>query len=395
MQDLIRFEIVELIKEINKNKPRDVCEKTEKILYRIYGDIITSEEIENVSVLYRMIFYAYKKTPILGYNMLSGFLQFGQSDEGLKYKPLLDHLVIEAFDKLIEIGGWSILKECINNLRDNLTHLIHEPIFKHILSRITRQLYEDENEEFNPDNLSDICHHLPREKSFIWGWFSYYIAEAYYIYAYAYNDTYNDAYNVANKKQMRNYLMHYRKLMTSLRQYVPMDDPDLIKEEQETKIKAFENIEESWEGILSGLSLPEYKWAEDLIDCIMDSTDIEKEKTTELPKSGTASTTDMALALASAEELEYLIEKAIEKLHSQIDKEKKEEEFTMVEDPAAGEKETLEKHIEQAPAVQVQAVQAPAVQAPAVQVPAVQAPALPESPEKNNNSGWFSWLGWS
>jgi len=381
MQDLIRFEIVELIKEINNNEPRDVCENTEKILYRIYGDIITSEEIENVSVLYRLIFYAYKKNPILGYQMLSGFLQFGQSDEGLKYKPLLDHLAIEAFDKLIEIGGWAVLKECINNLRDNLIHLIHEPIFKHILSRITRQLYEDENEELNPDNLSDICHHLPREKSFTWGWFSYYIAEAYYIYAY------DDSSYVANKKQMRNNLMQYRKLITMLRRYVPTDDPDLTKQEIELKIKAFENIEESWEGILSGLSLPEYKWADDLIDCIMDSTDRASVSETAPTKTTTTATvTDMALALASAEELEYLIEKAIEKLHSQIDKEKKEEEFTMVE-AVTVEKDTLEEQV---------AVQQTAVQEPAVQEPAVQADqAVPESPEKNNNSGWFSWLGWS
>jgi len=370
-----------LIKEINNNEPRDVCENTEKILYRIYGDIITSEEIENVSVLYRLIFYAYKKNPILGYQMLSGFLQFGQSDEGLKYKPLLDHLAIEAFDKLIEIGGWAVLKECINNLRDNLIHLIHEPIFKHILSRITRQLYEDENEELNPDNLSDICHHLPREKSFTWGWFSYYIAEAYYIYAY------DDSSYVANKKQMRNNLMQYRKLITMLRRYVPTDDPDLTKQEIELKIKAFENIEESWEGILSGLSLPEYKWADDLIDCIMDSTDRASVSETAPTKTTTTATvTDMALALASAEELEYLIEKAIEKLHSQIDKEKKEEEFTMVE-AVTVEKDTLEEQV---------AVQQTAVQEPAVQEPAVQADqAVPESPEKNNNSGWFSWLGWS
>jgi ribosome-associated translation inhibitor RaiA len=383
MQDLIRFEIVELIKDINNNEPRDVCENTEKLLYRIYEDVITSEEIEHVSVLYRLIFYAYKKNPILGYQMLSGFLQFGQSDEGLKYKPLLDHLAIEAFDKLIEIGGWTVLKECINNLRDNLVHLIHEPIFKHILSRITRQLYEDESEELNPDNLSDICHHLPREKSFTWGWFSYYIAEAYYIYVY------DDSSYVANKKQMRNNLMQYRKLITMLRRYVPTDDPDLIKEERELKMKAFEHMEESWEGILSGLSLPEYKWAEDLIDCIMASTDSAKATTATAPAPTTATVTDMALALASAEELEHLIEKAIEKLHSQIEKEKKkEEEFTMVEAAAAREKDTLEEQV----AVEETAVQVQA-QALADQEPAVQA--VPESPEKNINSGWFSWLGWS
>ena len=237
MQDLIKFEIVELIKDINNNEPRDVCENTEKLLYSIYEDIITSEEIEHVSVLYCLIFYAYKKNPILGYQMLSGFLQFGQSDEGLKYKPLLDHLAIEAFDKLIEIGGWSVLKECINNLRDNLTHLIHEPIFKHILSRITRQLYDDDNEELNHDNLSDICHYLPREKSFIWGWFAFCIVSAYY----------QTNQETLTNKVMRRYLMQYRKLLTGLRRIVPTsnnvenEEPYII-----TAIEAASEAETTW-----------------------------------------------------------------------------------------------------------------------------------------------------
>jgi hypothetical protein len=203
MQDIIRFEITELVRDINKNDAKYICQKTEHTLYHIYNDIITSEEIENLSVLYRLMFYAYKQNHYFAYEILSGFIQFGQSNEGKKYKPLIDHLAIEAFDKLIEIGGWYILRDCLNNLRDNLTNLDAEPIFKHIVSRVAKQLYADDCAPPNAVYVSNICHYLPREKSFTWGWFSYYIAEAYY-------NTTND---LLSNKKMRHCLMNYRNLL--------------------------------------------------------------------------------------------------------------------------------------------------------------------------------------
>jgi hypothetical protein len=84
MQDIIRFKIVELVKEININESQYFCEQTEDTLYHIYKDLLTSEEIEEVSVLYRLIFHAFKQNPLIAYELLSGFLQFGQSAEGLK-----------------------------------------------------------------------------------------------------------------------------------------------------------------------------------------------------------------------------------------------------------------------------------------------------------------------
>ena len=57
MQDIIRFEITELVKDVNKNDYHDICKKTENLLYCIYR--VTSEDLENLSVLYRLIFYAY------------------------------------------------------------------------------------------------------------------------------------------------------------------------------------------------------------------------------------------------------------------------------------------------------------------------------------------------
>ncbi len=388
MQDLIKFEIVELVKEINKNEPRYICQKTENTLYRIYKDILTSEEIENISVLYRLIFYAFKVNPIIAYQILSGFLQFGQSDEGTKYKPLLDHLAIEAFDQLIELGGYAILKDCINNLRDNLTHLTLEPIFKHIVLRIVNQLYADEQEEESPDNLSDICYHLPREKSFTWGWFSYYIAEAYYI-AKDYNaEPYYTAetyYNL-NKKKMRHYLMNYRKLITSLRQFVPKDDPTIIIADTNMENK----LKETWAGVLTGLSAAEYTWAAELINCIMDQT-VEQQPIVPAPApapvsvsvSAAITSAEIALAISSADDLEYLIEKAIAKLQAQEEKaqEEKAQEEKAQEEKAQEEKAQVQEEKEEKAQVQEEKEEFIIIQSP------------PEQ-EKNKNAGWFDWFGW-
>ena len=165
MQDIIRFEITELVRDINKDESYNICQKTEHTLYHIYNDIITSEEIENISVLYRLIFYAFQRNHYIAYEILSGFIQFGQSNEGKKYKPLIDHLAIEAFDKLIEIRGWSILRDCLNNLRDNLTNLDAEPIFKHIVSRVAKQLYADDFELYSKYFPNILIYATPHYKT--------------------------------------------------------------------------------------------------------------------------------------------------------------------------------------------------------------------------------------
>jgi hypothetical protein len=242
--------IIELVKAINKNEYTDIDTITQSLLYSIYTD-----DVKNLSLLYRLIFHAYKRDPLCSYHILSGFVKFGQSTDGNKYKPLLDHLAIEAFDKLIEIGGWSILRDCINILRDTLTNLITEPIFLHILSRITKQLYADEHESENPDNLSDICHYLPREKSFTWGWFAFCIIAAYYS---------PNEQKISNKL-IRKYLMHYRKLLTSLRRVVPQDDPN-----KDVAVSII--LTETWRDILTELDNSEYTWAADLINILMEST---------------------------------------------------------------------------------------------------------------------------
>ena len=356
MQDNIKFEILELIKEIHNKEANYICKKTDETLYHIYRDIITNEEVENLSVLYRLIFYAYNHNPIISYEMLSGFVKFGQSDEGNKYKPLLDHLVIEAFDQLLELGGWSILRDCVNTLRHNLINVPCEPIFLHIMSRIIKQLDADEHEPDNLDNLSDICHYLPREKSFIWGWFAFYIVSSYY----------STNQETLSNKVMRKYLMQYRKLLTSLRRIVPTtanvenDEPYTIASEAAV----------TWTDVLAGLAVPEYKWAADLINATMDSTIASVDEMKD----------ERAEAIVIINELEDLIEKVLVKLKDQSE----EQSPAPVQSPAT------------------EPVQSPA-QSQSEQSDQFLIIPLEEKKEEitqtttttTGGGGWFSWLGWS
>jgi hypothetical protein len=366
MQDIIRFEITELVKDINKNDYQDICKKTENLLYCIYR--VTSEDLENLSVLYRLIFYAYQQNPLCSYEILSGFLQYGQSEEGIKIKPLIDHLSIEAFDKLIELGGWSILCDCINSLRNNLENYPNEPIFKHIMSCIVKQLYADDHEMENPDHLSDICHYLPREKSYVWGWFAFYIASSYY----------HPSQENMSSKRMRKYLMLYRKLVTNLRQIVPKDEG--IKEtetETETETTRLTIVDDSWRDMVAHLSTTDYQWAIDLLNAIMGRVDIKiaHEVVTAAIKvqeqqAEQAEQQEQAEQFQEEdEEINNYLEKVAEKLESLS-----EESFTLVQ-----------SSVDQQSSADQQPV-------------ADQQSSATEKKVENTSTGgggWFSWLGWS
>ena len=382
MQDTIKFDILELIKDIHNKEANYICKKTDETLYHIYKDIITSEEIENLSVLYRLIFYAYNHNPIISYEILSGFLKFGQSDEGNKYKPLLDHLVIEAFDNLLELGGWSILRDCVNTLRYNLINIQSEPIFLHIISRIVKQLYADENEPDNLDNLSDICHYLPREKSFIWGWFAFYIVSAYYV---ANKET-------LTKKTMRKYLMYYRKLITSLRRIVPSNP--IVENDEPYNIAASEAAaaasDTTWTDVLVGLAVPEYQWAADLINATMDSTIASVNKTID----------ERTEAIVIINELEDLIEKVLVKLEDNISTEQKEQAQAQAEQSQAQAQAKQSQAQAQAQAQEKQLEQSQSQEKQLDQSEQFLIIPLEEKKEEitkttTTSGGWFSWIGWS
>jgi len=256
--NIIQYETRELVKHINENDPQTLCEKTDNLLYSIFQNTDITEEIKHLSVIYRLIFQAYKQNPFLSYQLLSGFLRFGNSAEGTPYKPLLDHLAIKAFNKLFELGSWSILRDCINILRMNLDTFDTEPLFQHIISRIVKQLRRDEKETENLSKVSDICHYLPREKSFVWGWFAYYVAAAYY----------GANQEVLNNKKLRKHLMQYRKMITGLRKIVQCENPTT------GGIQPYEHVKDSWADILLVLASEEHKWAVDLINNLMGKPDI-------------------------------------------------------------------------------------------------------------------------
>ena len=252
---LLQNQIITLVKELNAEQ-NTTAELTDHILYNIF---CIYKNTNYLSQVYKLIFYAFKQKPELAYSMLSGFIQFGQSPSGNQYKPLLDYFAIEAFNGLLKMGGWAILKPCVVHMRSSIYNFSNEPLFKHIIERIVIQLKTDMNEI--PYN-SDLCCHLPREKSFVWGWVSHNIARAYY------NDP---KYNVKcgrGEKKMRKYMMLYRKLLTNLRKNAAVSSA-YAPTTYASNASVPEKIEESWPGILNTLAAVEYQWAADIVDkCI-------------------------------------------------------------------------------------------------------------------------------
>ena len=265
---LLQNQIITLVKELNAEQ-NTIAELTDHILYNIF---CIYKNTNYLSQVYKLIFYAFKQKPELAYSMLSGFIQFGQSPSGNQYKPLLDYFAIEAFNGLLKMGGWAILKPCIVLLRSSIYNFSIEPLFKHIIERIVIQIKTDMNDI--PYN-SDLCCYLPREKSFVWGWVSHNIARAYY------NDPKYKVKCGRGEKKMRKYMMLYRKLITHLRKntlemmrinaytsttYAPTAYASTT---YAPTAYAPEKIEESWAGISNTLAAVEYQWAADIVDkCI-------------------------------------------------------------------------------------------------------------------------------
>jgi hypothetical protein len=163
--------------------------------------------------------------------MLKGILNFVQSKDGMKYKPMFDHYFIETYDWLVKTYGWSFLKQFMIILRDNLENGKNEMLFHHIITSIVSQLRADDTATI--ENMSYLCYQLPREKSFTWGWLTYYIAHVY-------GNKPNNLHTIVSAKHMRQYLMYYRRLLTSLRRRVVLYDTT------ETTTVAAEA--EQWEG---------------------------------------------------------------------------------------------------------------------------------------------------
>ena len=213
--EIIKSIIDELAKQPSVGIAREMTEIILKDIFCVNKSNFTDDEAyELIKRIYEIIFMSAgsEQNSETAYYILCGFIQFGHSEEGFQYKPMLDHFAIEAFDGLVERFGWSVIKPCVLTLQYNFINAPYEPLFNHIINRIINQLQYDINNCTTSYN-SDLCNYLPREKSFTWGWFSRYVACAYF-------PKVTGNLTTITPKQMRTKLMHYRKLIGKLRKNV-------------------------------------------------------------------------------------------------------------------------------------------------------------------------------
>ena len=275
-REIMQKQLIDIIDEIKQGEITYISEMTDTLLYNLFcvynNDITYDETMDYVSLLYRLIFQTHKHQPEIAYHIISGFMRFGQSVDGQNYKPMLDHYIMEAFDHLVQTNGWSILKKFVTILRYNLVKVENETVFNYILLHISAQLAKDNEDseavtceaEACDKQISDLCYNLPREKSFTWGWFSYYIAR---IYCSRQNVDANNA--LITPKKMRNYLMIYRRLLTKLRSSclheLPVSEARANVSVSEASDNVWEDEEIKWELVLYILNRTEYRWADNLI----------------------------------------------------------------------------------------------------------------------------------
>ncbi len=240
-------QVIALIHLINTDQLDLLSELTSTIIYNSL--FLCEKSTTYLSILYQLIFHTYKYNPTAACHILNGFIEFGYSANGMLYKPMIDYFVVEAFTGLFEIGGWSVLKPCLMVLCDSNPNYLNDSLFQHILAQIVSQLKQDENDMLYSSNL---CYNLPREKSFSWGWFSYDLTRAYY-----------SKNKIPTPKELRKYMMLYRKLLTSLRKNALNN----LVYQPDTQGK----IEENWTDLLNALC--HYKWAGDIIKNVINNDD--------------------------------------------------------------------------------------------------------------------------
>jgi hypothetical protein len=261
---IMKHHISTIVRLINSDKPISASNLTsiDDITMVILQNNLGHNEKTTIylSLLYRLIFHAYKYNPSAACRILNSFIQFSHTPQGMSCKPMLDYFVIEAFNELYNMFGWTILKPCVTVLRDTNANYHNEPLFKHILTQVGEQLTEDINDI---PYSSDLCYNLPREKSFSWGWFSYDLTRSYY--------------GSVSAKQLRKNMMIYRKLLTELRRNT-LEKPVIILNTNMAQVNPNPAIrmEEKWEDILSALA--EYTWASDIIKKVINIEEEEEAK---------------------------------------------------------------------------------------------------------------------
>ena len=168
----------------------------------------SNETTNHLNKIYNLIFEYSHKDIYISTEVMCGFMLFGKSKNGKKSKPMIDYFMLEAIDILVETNGWSVIKPIVVMMKEEITNFEREQAFGYICKKIIKQLNTDKS--MIQTSVSDLSRFLPRERSYEWGWFSYYIVSEMY--------QNNNKYSKPIKKRfLRKYLMEYRKLLTTLR----------------------------------------------------------------------------------------------------------------------------------------------------------------------------------
>jgi hypothetical protein len=214
--DTMENDIISIVQSINKNEVTTLSRKVLHFLHRVFIKTkLTSFEMNYyIKDIYKLIFYYGNENVNASVRIICGFIKFGKSSAGRNYKPMIDYFMIEAIETLLNQCGWSIIKPLLNMLYNSIPKFQEETTFNYISNKIIKQLNLDRLTMQTSQSLliSELCYTVPRERSFSFGWYSYYIACELYG---------NKNYYKQKIKQthIRNYLMKYRKLINELRKY--------------------------------------------------------------------------------------------------------------------------------------------------------------------------------
>jgi hypothetical protein len=222
--DTMENDIMSIVQSINKNEVTTLSRKVLHFLHRVFiKSKLTSFEMNYyIKDIYKLIFYYGNENVNASVRIICGFIKFGKSSAGRNYKPMIDYFMIEAIETLLNQCGWSIIKPLLNMLYNSIPKFQEETTFNYISNKIIKQLNSDrltmQSSQSQTQSqtqsllISELCYTVPRERSFSFGWYSYYIACELYG---------NKNYYKQKIKQthIRNYLMKYRKLINELRKY--------------------------------------------------------------------------------------------------------------------------------------------------------------------------------
>ena len=273
--DTMENDIMSIVQSINKNEVATLSRKVLHFLHRVFIKTkLTSFEMNYyIKDIYKLIFYYGNENVNASVRIICGFIKFGKSSAGRNYKPMIDYFMIEAIETLLNQCGWSIIKPLLNMLYNSIPKFQEETTFNYISNKIIKQLNLDRltmqsQSQSQSLLISELCYTVPRERSFSFGWYSYYIACELYG---------NKNYYKQKIKQthIRNYLMKYRKLINELRKYwnSETEHDNTYKTTEVYRPESF-GREMNYYILQLELNKPHYKEVDKIIDSVLQRPEV-------------------------------------------------------------------------------------------------------------------------